>query len=487
MKHLAWNSPASGDDVCMSDHHVALTYSDVERRSAGFAEQLTELGIGAGDTVAIKLPNRLELLIGILGAWRVGATVTPINPTFTEAELGYQLLDSGAAVLLTDALTSLDIPTMLAEHMRLQPAGATIIPTIVKESIALLIYTSGSTGRPKGVMLDHANLEAMSRQTVAAFGLTATDHALTVLPLFHVNSIITGFLAPLTVGGRLTVLERFSVESFASALKTHRPTFFSAVPAIYARLLEYAGNHGIETRSLRFAICGAAPMSPELLTQAERGLGIPILEGYGLTEGTCASTINPLHGQRRPGTVGLPLPGQRVAIMDETGQILAPGEVGEIVITGPTVMRGYYGRPEETAQTIRDGWLHTSDIGALDHDGYLRILGRLKDMIIRGGENLYPAEIERHLETHPAIKESAVVGAPDEVLGEVPVAYLVVEAEADLSHEQLQTHCRTGLTKIKVPTAFIEVPQLPRNAMGKIDKPQLRQQLTNHLLQSTRA
>jgi acyl-CoA synthetase (AMP-forming)/AMP-acid ligase II len=471
----------------MSDQHMALTYSDVQRRSAGFSEQLTDQGIGAGDTVAIKLPNRLELLIGIIGAWRVGATVTPINPTFTEPELDYQLVDSGAAVLLTDVPTALEIPTILVQHMRPTPTTAPPAPLVPAETIALLIYTSGSTGRPKGVMLDHTNLEAMTAQTVSAFDLTNLDHALTVLPLFHVNSIITGFLAPLSVGGRLTMLERFSPDAFARTINAHQPTYFSAVPAMYSRLVEGAHSLKMETHSLRFAICGAAPMSAELLQRVERQLGIQVLEGYGLTEATCASTINPLQGERRPGTVGLPLPGQRVAIMDENNHFLAPGEAGEIVIAGPTIMKGYHGRPAETAQTVRNGWLHTSDVGVLDDAGYLRILGRLKDMIIRGGENLYPAEIEKSLETHPDIQESAVVGAPDPVLGEVPVAYVVLRPGTTLSKEDLRSHCQASLMKIKIPTDFIELPQLPRNAMGKIDKPQLRTQLTNHLLPSTSA
>jgi len=224
-----------------------------------------------------------------------------------------------------------------------------------------------------------------------------------------------------------------------------------------------------------------------LLERIETRIGLPLLEGYGLTEGTCASTVNPLHGERRLGTVGLALPGQRVAIMDEHGVLQPPGGTGEVVISGPTVMRGYLGRPEETSRTIRDGWLHTGDVGVLDKDGYLRIVGRIKDMIIRGGENLYPAEIEEHLLGHPGLLEAAVVGSPHPVLGEVPVAFVVARDGQAVSPKALAAHCRTGLTKIKVPESFTVVPRLPRNAMGKIDKPLLRRQASSALPQTSTA
>lgn len=488
MTHLPWNSPAAGSGApCMSDLHRTFTYAEVDRRAAAFAEQLTSLGIGTDDAIAIMLPNRLELLIGMLGAWRVGAMVTPVNPTFTDRELGYQLQDSGAKLLLSEAVRETAARTILTAEMWSSPTGPIGEPQIPEDRIALLVYTSGSTGSPKGVMLDHANLHAMASQTAEAFELRADDHALMVLPLFHVNSITTSFLAPITVGAQLTVVDRFSPESFISAVETTRPTYFSAVPAIYGRLAALPDDLQFDTTSLRFAICGAAPVDKRLLEQIETRFGLQLLEGYGLTEGTCASTVNPLRGERRLGTVGLPLPGQRVAIMDEDGVPQPPGEPGEVVISGPTVMRGYLGRPEETSRTIRDGWLHTGDVGVLDGDGYLRIVGRIKDMIIRGGENLYPAEIEEHLNGHPDLLEAAVVGSPHPVLGEVPVAFVVTRDDQAVSAEELAAHCRTGLTKIKVPESFTVIPRLPRNAMGKIDKPLLRRQAASTLPQTSRA
>lgn len=477
MKHLPWNAGVPPHAPCMSDLERSFSYAQVEQHAAGFAEQLTRMGIGPGDTVAIKLPNRLELLIGILAAWRIGACATPINPTFTEQETRYQLDDSKAAVLVTDHPVVPDFPTVSVDDMQLHPTRDSLIYPLAPDTLALLIYTSGSTGRPKGVMLDHANLEAMASQSVQAFHLTSADHSLGVLPLFHVNSIITGFLAPIYVGAQLTLLERFAPAAFITALESTQATYFSAVPAIYARLAKLPDG-SFDSINLRFAVCGAAPMDAKSLEEIEHRLGVPIIEGYGLTEATCASTINPLNGTRKIGTVGVALPGQQVAVVDEAGERLPAGQPGEVVIAGPTVMRGYYGKPEETSKAIRDGWLHTGDIGVMDDDGYLRIINRIKDMVIRGGENLYPAEIEAQLLEHPDVDEAIVVGAPHPVLGEVPVAYLVLKPGAEGDVEDFRAHCQQRLAKIKIPENFFILDEMPRNAVGKYDKPLLRQQLS---------
>ena len=295
----------------------------------------------------------------------------------------------------------------------------------------MLIYTSGSTGRPKGVMLNHANLDAMSSQMADAMRITRDDHCLLILPLFHANALFVSFLTPIRVGARLSILGRFSPESFVSAIERLRPTYFSAVPTIYAMLVTDPVALAADYSSLRFGLCGAAPASRELLTAVSEQLGFGLVEGYGLTEGTCASTVNPLDGPRRLGTVGVALPGQMVAVMAEDGQLLPIGERGEVVIRGDNVMVGYLGQPEATAETLRDGWLHTGDVGILDADGYLRIVDRIKDLIIRGGENLYPKEIEVVLTAQDGVLEAAVIGAPDSIFGEVPVAYVTTYPDVD--------------------------------------------------------
>jgi acyl-CoA synthetase (AMP-forming)/AMP-acid ligase II len=431
--------------------------------------------------VAVLLPNRVELIIALFAAWRIGAVVTPINPVLGAAEARYQIEDAGAGLVITDGEErgrELGAPTMLLAELaagrvedlpdrRARPAS----------DLALLIYTSGTTGSPKGVMLTHANLDAMTVSFAEWFELGPEDHSLLVLPLFHANGIVLGTLTPLRAGGRVTITGRFARDRFFDDVERVRPTYFSAVPAIYALLSTLPEDVRPDTSSLRFAVCGAAPMPVEAIERFETRFGVTIVEGYGLSESTTASTINPLRGPRKPGTVGLALPGQRVEIVDADGRAMPTGERGEVVISGPVVMAGYLGRPDETARTIVEGWLHTGDIGCFDDDGYLRIVDRIKDMIIRGGENVYPKEIENALYTHPDVREAAVVGRADDVLGEVPVAFVSLMPGSPANAPELSAHAARLLARFKQPEVIEILPELPKNAVGKIDKPTLRRML----------
>jgi long-chain acyl-CoA synthetase len=324
------------------------------------------------------------------------------------------------------------------------------------------------------VMLDHANLDAMCNGVIDAFKLTGADHSLLILPLFHVNGIVVGTLSPLLAGGRATVAGRFRPESFFDRIEQSRPTYFSAVPTIYTMLCGLPASVKPDTSSVRFAICGAAPASVELLEAFESRYGIPIIEGYGLSEGSCASTVNPLDGERKPGTVGLPVPGQTIRIVDTAGRRVPDGQPGEVVIKGPNVMRGYLNRPEETAKTVVDGWLHTGDVGRLDEDGYLVLVDRAKDMIIRGGENIYPREIEAVVHQLPQIAEAAVVGRANSVYGEEPVLFVSLHPRQTLDTETIRAHLSESLSKYKLPVEITIMNDLPKNAVGKIDKPTLR-------------
>jgi long-chain acyl-CoA synthetase len=475
--YLPWNRPAAlADRACMRDVNVELTYAEVAQRVEAAAEQFAAAGVGRGDVVAVMLPNQMELLLGLMAAWRLGAAATPVNPTFTPNEAGYQIADSAAKLLLTaDPDAGYGVPVLPVGALNARPSGALPAPVTGPEDLALLIYTSGSTGRPKGVMLDHANLVAMGASIGEAMKLGPDDNCLLVLPLFHVNAIVVSCLAPIMAGGQVTILSRFAPDTFLAAVSRYGATYFSAVPAIYARLAELPAEQLGDTSSVRFAVCGAAPVSRELLLRSESRFGFPIIEGYGLTEGTCASTVNPLDGDRKPGTVGVALPGQQVATMRADGSFTLVGEPGEVVVKGPNVMRGYLGRPEATAEAIVAGWLHTGDVGVLDADGYLTIVDRIKDMIIRGGENIYPKEIESVLGRHGAVLEAAVIGVPHDIYGEVPVAYVTIRPDASVTVGDLLALCRANLTKVKVPVAIHMVPELPRNAVGKVDKPALRE------------
>jgi long-chain acyl-CoA synthetase len=257
-----------------------------------------------------------------------------------------------------------------------------------------------------------------------------------------------------------------------------QPTFFSAVPTIYALLTAQPADVKPDTSSLRHVICGAAPMPAEAIRAFEARYGVPVVEGYGLSECTVVATANPMDGVRKHGTVGVPLPGQQVRVVDPKDAPLPAGESGEVVIQGPNVMRGYLGRPEETERTLRGGWLHTGDVGRFDEDGYLVLVDRLKDMIIRGGENIYPKEIEEVLYAHPSVFEAAVVGRPHAVYGEEPVAFVAFRDGATAQPDELIEHCRHSLARFKTPRAIFVEDALPKNPVGKIDKPSLRRRVT---------
>ncbi|TAJ49471.1 MAG: AMP-dependent synthetase [Herbiconiux sp.] len=464
------------DELCITDDSGTYTNSAFARRVRQAAAALAASGIRRGDVVAVKLPNRIELIIAVFAAWRLGAVVTPINPALGEAETTFQITDSGAAIVIMDpdaepdahwATQVVPVGSLAGER---EPAVVPVSP----EDIALLIYTSGTTGSPKGVMLTHANLDAMTSSFIEWFALGPHDHSLLVLPLFHANGIVLGTLSPLRAGGRVTIVGRFSRDRFFSDVEKHRPTFFSAVPAIYAMLSALPDEVQPDTSSLRFAVCGAAPMPADLIRRCEERFGFTIVEGYGLSETTTASTINPLDGVRKPGFVGLPLPGQRVQIVGLDGRPVRAGERGEVVIAGPVVMAGYLNRPDATAEAIVDGWLHTGDIGRFDDDGYLQIVDRVKDMIIRGGENVYPKEIENAIYLNEDVLETAVVGRHDDVMGEVPVAYVTLRAPGAVTPDQLMDLCATHLAGFKRPVAVHVVEEIPKNAVGKIDKRRLR-------------
>jgi long-chain acyl-CoA synthetase len=472
------HAPALADELTGRLDNIQLL-----QRVQTAAEHLRAAGVGAGDVVAVKLPNRVELIVALFAAWRLGAAATPVNPALTAAEVGYQLSDSAARVLVCDddsALTSGCAAVTLAELAGPVAASPAAVSTgaVSDDALALLVYTSGTTGRPKGVELTHANIMAMAQSMIAVTQMDADAHSLLILPLFHVNGIVVSVLAPLLAGGQATVAGRFNPATFFDIVEKVRPTTFSAVPTIYGMLAALPAEVTPDTGSLRYAVCGAAPMPVELIRQFEQRYGVPIIEGYGLSEGTCASTSNPLDGERKPGTVGIALPGVQVAVVNESGEPITDGSAGEVVVRGATVMRGYLNRPEETAKTIVDGWLHTGDIGYLDSDGYLILVDRAKDMIIRGGENIYPKEIESAIYTHPAVRETAVVGRPDPVYGEVPVAFVSVRDDADLTADDLLSHLRALLAKYKLPAEIVTVSELPKNPVGKIDKPDLRRRLT---------
>ena len=473
---------ADPQGACVADQRQELDNARFAETVSAVAAMFASAGLGRGDVLAILLPNRVELITSMFAAWRLGAAVTPVNPALTAQEARYQIDDAGATVVVADdaaAAMLRDGPyRIIGLEEVTAPPRPLAAPALVTDpgALALLIYTSGTTGRPKGVMLDHANISATAELIIGWFEMAAGTRCLLVLPLFHVNGIMVSVVSPLLAGGSTFIAERFHADSFWATVEHVGPTFFSAVPTIYALLVSRPGTQP-DTRSLRFVICGAAPMPRRLIGEFEERFGVPMIEGYGLSECTVVCTLNPLHGVRKAGTVGLPMPGIDVGVVDATDQLLPAGQAGEVVVRGPNVMRGYLGRPDETAEVLRGGWLHTGDVGRFDDDGYLTLVDRVKDLIIRGGENIYPKEIEDVLHTHPAVLEAAVVGQPDPVFGEQPVAFVTLRPGFEVAPEDLIEHCRGSLARYKVPREVHIEQALPKNAVGKIAKPVLRQRL----------
>jgi long-chain acyl-CoA synthetase len=467
------------DAPAVADVDRSLTSGEFAAEVERVAGGLAGLGIGRGDVVATMLPNRVELVVVMFAAWRLGAVLTPVNPALTGDEAGYQLADAGAKLVVVSEATERCVQGSEAQVLRVDELGSlegeAPAHDPAADDTALLIYTSGTTGRPKGVILDHANVAAMVGMVVAHLQVGPEDRALVALPLFHVNGLVVSILTPLSVGGSTVILEKFSKATFWDSVAEHRPTYFSLVPAMY--LMFNAMEETPDASMLRFCVCGAAPVPAEALKAFHEKFGTPIIEGYGLSETTVATNIDPLDGPRKPGSVGPGLPGTEVRVVDENDEPVPTGERGQVVMRGPQIMRGYLNRPEETEETLRGGWLHSGDVGYLDEDGYLFLVDRTKDMIIRGGENIYPTEIENALVSHDAVLEAAVVGRPDDMLGEVPVAFVAFNEGAEADVDELLAFAKERLAKYKVPTEVRIVDALPRNPVGKLDKPTMREEV----------
>ncbi|MHB2016864.1 MAG: class I adenylate-forming enzyme family protein [Candidatus Xenobia bacterium] len=463
-----------------------ISYLEMARRMEAAASGLQDAGVEPGDRVAVMMANSPEFLETWFGIMRAGAVAVPVNPALTAEEAGYIISDAEARVLVVDQeraglLPSLPrVTTAFTGHI--PPLQTTLASVDDPDLVACLIYTSGTTGKPKGVELTHHNYLWDTKAVVDFVGIRKEDRFLGILPLFHVNAQVATTLAPLWAGAQAVMLPKFSPDTFLQDVARYQATAFSAVPTIYSILLKRGVPADLDLSSLRFAICGAAPMPVEVFERFEERFCIKILEGYGLSEATCVSSVNPPEGTRKVGSIGVPLPGQEMRIVDEAGRPVADGQVGEIAVRGPNVMRGYFRDPEATAAVLRDGWLHTGDLGVRDQDGYFTIVGRKKDMIIRGGENIYPKEVEEVLHRLDGVQEAAVIGMPDPVWGEEVVAVVIASGQAPDS-ETLIAACKPHLAAFKCPSRviFIEASEMPRTATGKIQKSKLRELLLARL------
>lgn len=479
-----------------------MTYREFDEQSNRLANALRKVGVKKNDVVYIHLTNRPEHLISAMAAIKLGAVAGPVNVQLTADELRYQLNDSKGTVLITEkALAGVSAvvrdrcaflrhvieigeerkPGNLnyAELVKNENAETPAV-SLSAEDLAFIFYTSGTTGKPKGALLTHGNVVSTMEGLRKALEVPEEEEpgrqrvALIFLPLFHVNAMMS-LMSAINRGLKVALLKKFSVREFGPTVERERPEFFSAVPKVYKILLEAKDTikkHDLS--SIKFAVCGAAPMPVETINRFEKEYGIEILEGYGLTEATVASTLHRRKGKKKIGSIGQPLEGQEVAIMGPDGRLLGPGEVGEIVIRGGSVMKGYFGKEEESRKALREGWLHTGDLGKMDEEGFFYIVDREKDMIIKGGENIYPKEIEDVISRIPGVHDVAVIGMPDELSGEEVKAFVVPNIGVELSPELIINHCRKHLAEFKVPKEVEFVLGIPASAVGKSLKRKLR-------------
>lgn len=446
------------------------TFADIDSRSNRMAQVLLSWGLSAGDRLCVYLPNSLVLIDLFLAATKAGIIFVPINILYRDREITHILADADPTALVTDAEIETRLPLWrTADLLKAAEEAINERPAACPDGDdpALIIYTSGTTGASKGAVLSHNNLIANAINLVTCWQFTSDDRLLLALPLFHVHALGNGLHCWLLSGCRMRLLERFEHAKAIAEFEDFGPTVFFGVPTMYVRLLEWdsaiAANLG---GSVRLFVSGSAPLPAQVLEDFEQKFGHRILERYGMSE-TLMNISNPYIGERRAGSVGLPLPGVRVRLRKEDGTAPEVGETGEVQLQGPNLFLGYWRRPEATEAAFVDGgWFKTGDLAVKEPDGYYTLCGRRSDLIISGGYNIYPREIEEFLLELDGVIEAAVAARPDPMRGEVPVAFYVGDAEPIY----LEAACRQKLASFKLPRAFQRIESLPRNAMGKVQK-----------------
>jgi len=440
----------------------SFTFGEIAARARRMADALRARGLRQGDRLCVQLANCVELIDLYMACVQLGVIFVPVNVLYREREVAHILADAAPRFLVTRD----NLGELTSDGAGV--AGECEAPLLTGDSPAALVYTSGTTGTSKGAVLTHNNLAANAVNLLACWQITAADRLLLALPLFHVHALGNGLHCWLLSGCVMRLVERFEHDKAAAQFLDFQPTLFFGVPTIYTRLLKTEPQIARAIgRRMRLFVSGSAPLPAQVMNDFHALFGHTILERYGMTE-TLMNISNPYTGERRQGSIGVPLPGVSVRLCNAEGQSVAPGETGEICLRGPNVFAGYWGKPEATEAAFRDGWFRTGDLATVSTDGYYTINGRLSDLIISGGFNIYPREIEEFLLEQPEVAEAAVAGAPDALKGEVPVAWIVAHDDFDLS--VLEMRCRARLASFKVPRAFVRVATLPRNALGKVQK-----------------
>jgi long-chain acyl-CoA synthetase len=483
--------------VFLWEGEISLTYQEFDQITDRMAAVLQSLGLKKGDHAAVLFPNSLDTLLCYFSIIKAGGTVIPINSLYTPREIAFILNNSEARFLLaaghfqkvTEGIQS-QVPSLtlaifrgeedtsiLKAVERRAPTGHSLRPVdLSSKDNAIIFYTSGTQGQPKGVMLTHGNFTFSGPNIARAYGLQEDDITMAVLPLVHVFAVASPVFGSLSSGGTVVILERFQAEAVLQAFENYRITWFPGVPTMFSYLYQAYERGASNISSVRMGLSGGASLSVELLKNWERHFNAQILEVYGLTESTGLVTANPVQGIRKVGSIGLPVFGVQTRLIDQEGMDVTRGEVGELIFKGPNATQGYWKLPEQTAESIRDGWVYTGDLARRDEQGYFYIVGRKKDLIITGGYNVYPREIEEVLYTHPAVYEAAVIGVPDEVKGEIPKAFISLKPGQRTSEGEIIEFCKASLAPYKIPRRVEIRSELPKSSTGKILNRELRKE-----------
>ena len=474
------------------------TFTNVQMldRARRFATALAGIGIKAGDRVGVMLPNVPEVSVSYGAVNRVGAVNIPMIFLLAVPEITHILEDSEAAAIITSpefypnvaqASAALKVPPKIIVAGDVVPEGALSFSGLLEQAteahplvdrsdddLAVVSYTSGTTGRPKGVMLTHGNMIFQGRNTSTILDVQEGDRAIGCLPLAHLFGLGSTLTAQMHKATGI-LLRWFTAEGFFDAVQRYGARSSGVVPTMLTFMLSHPEFDNVDWSTMRWVICGAAPLPVELAEEFEKRTGARVLEGYGLTETSPAAALTRMSDPRKPGSTGRAVPNVQIRAVDDQGNDVPTGEPGEIIIKGPNIMKGYYRMPEATDAAIKDGWFYSGDIGHLDDEGFVYITERKKDLIIRGGFNIFPRDIEELLYEHPGVLEAAVVGVPDPKMGEEVVAYITPRGEPVVTEEDILSFCRERLAKYKTPKYVKFIPALPKNAIGKILKKDLRE------------
>jgi long-chain acyl-CoA synthetase len=482
---LIQTTSAYGDRDAIRLDGTATTFRELDQASARIAGALRDRGVKPGDRIAIMLPNLPAFGIVYYGVLRAGGVVVPMNPLLKAREVAYYLGDSGTRLIFAwrDVAGEASIGAQRAEADVIGVDQATFADFLAgvsdmddvedrdPEDTAVILYTSGTTGQPKGAELTHANLtQNVDVLRTDLLHLTPDDVIFGGLPLFHSFGQTCTLNAAAASGACLTLVPRFDPQQALRILAEHRATIFAGVPTMYGALLAQPDRAAYDVSALRVCISGGSAMPVELLRGFEHEFGCKVLEGYGLSETSPVASFNHPDRERKPGSIGTPIRGVEMRVVDEHGRDVQRGDVGEIVIRGHNVMKGYWQRPNETTMAIPDGWFRTGDLGRMDEDGYYAIVDRKKDLIIRGGFNVYPREVEEVLYEHPAVAEAAVIGVPHPQLGEEVAAAVALKPGATVAPDELREHVKSQVAPYKYPRKVWILDQLPKGPTGKILK-----------------